>query len=60
MGIKNRKSLLIHFGIMVLASLVIILPELEAYISTFVDPQLVALVVLFVWTLLKKVLDTTE
>jgi len=57
---KNMQSLLIHFGLILLSSLVVILPELEAYLATFIDPQLVSLIILTVWVIIKKVLDTNE
>lgn len=57
---KNFASIGIHLWIILLSSLVVILPELEAYLSTFIDPQLVALLCLTAWVVIKKIIDETE
>lgn len=60
MGKKNRLSLLIHFWIILLSSIVVIMPELQAYLATFIRPELVALICVAVGVIIKKILDQNE
>ena len=59
-GKQNLKSILIHFWIILLGSLVVILPDLNAYLSTIMEPELAGLIIMFVWVTIKKILDKTE
>jgi len=60
MGKQNRKSLLIHAGIIMLSSLVVVLPEASEVLAQYIDPATAALLINFVGIAIKKIIDTTE
>ena len=54
----NLKSLLIHTWILFVWALVVMLPEIRDYLSTIMQPELAALIIMWLWIVLKKLLNS--
>lgn len=54
---KNLKSLLIHTLIIVWPTVLVSIEQIKAVLEIYMQPEFVALIIIFVSTLIKKLLD---